>query len=182
MSQVERLREALPDFARDIRLNLQTVMQTATLTPSQRFGVAIASAAGARDTELCDALIADARNEVEQGVIDDALAAATLMAMTNVYYRFRHLVGKPSYGEMPARLRMNRMASPAASKLDFELYSLAVSALAGCETCIRSHEHVLLAGGLTEAQIHDAVRIAAVVNAAACARGVTAPAQAQAAA
>jgi alkyl hydroperoxide reductase subunit D len=170
MSRVEVLREALPEFARDIKINLQTVMQTANLSPAQRHGVAIATAAAVRDTVLRDALIADAQGEVEPGVIEDALAAAALMSMTNVYYRFRHLVGKPAYAEMPARLRMNRLASPAAGKLDFELYSLAVSAVNGCETCVQAHEQVLIKGGLSETQVHDAVRIAAVVNAATCAR------------
>jgi alkyl hydroperoxide reductase subunit D len=170
MRALETLREALPDVARDIRLNLQTVMQTPSLTGAQRYGVAIATAAATRDTVLRDALIADARGELGQGVIDDALAAAALMAMTNVYYRFRHLVGKQSYAEMPARLRMNRLGSPAASKLDFELFALAVSAVNGCEVCVQAHERVLVTGGMSEEQIHDAVRIAAVVHATASAR------------
>ena len=102
-------------------------------------------------------------------MVEDALAAAALMAMNNVYYRFRHLVGKPSYAQKPARLRMNRMAQPATNKADFELFCLAVSAINGCETCIRAHEQVVLEGGLTEEQVHDAVRIAATVHAAAVA-------------
>ena len=56
-------------------------------------------------------------------MVEDAVAAAALMAMNNVYYRFRHLIGKPSYGDQPARLRMNRLVKPAASKVDFELFS-----------------------------------------------------------
>src|SRR5262245_1087483 len=175
MSKLETVREGLPDVARDIKLNLQAVMQTASLSHAQRYGVAIATAAAARDATLMEVLIADARGVVEAGVIEDALAAAALMSMTNVYYRFRHLVGKESYAALPARLRMNRLAHPAASKLDFELYALAVSAVNGCETCVQAHERVLVAGGLTEEQIHDAVRLAAAVHATACAR--TLPAQ-----
>jgi alkyl hydroperoxide reductase subunit D len=172
---LDTLREGLPDVARDIRLNLQTVMQAPSLTSAQRYGVAIATAAAARDTLLRDALIADARGELGQDVIDDALAAATLMAMTNVYYRFRHLAGKQSYAEMPARLRMNRLGSPAASKIDFELFALAVSAVNGCEVCVRAHERVLVSGGMSEEQVHDAVRIAAVVHATACGRLLNVP-------
>jgi alkyl hydroperoxide reductase subunit D len=182
MSGLEAIRECLPDAARDIKLNLQAVMQVATLSGAQRYGVAIATAASARDTVLRDALIADARTEVEPGVIEDAIAAAALMSMTNVYYRFRHLVGKPGYGEMPARLRMNRLANPAANKLDFELFALAVSAVNGCETCVKAHERVLVSGGMTEEQIHDAVRIAAVVHATACARLAPATSASEAAA
>ncbi len=167
MSSVEALRTSLPDVARDIKLNLQTVLQPGALTPAQRWGVAIASAVAARNTALRDALIADAGAEIGAEVIDDAVAAAALMAMNNVYYRFRHLVGKPSYSQMPARLRMQRIARPMTNKADFELFCLAVSAINGCEMCIRSHEDVVLQGGLTEEQVHDAVRIAATVNAAA---------------
>ncbi|MBV9496132.1 MAG: carboxymuconolactone decarboxylase family protein [Acidobacteria bacterium] len=168
MSSVEILRASMPDSARDIKLNLQSVLQTESLTPAQRWGTAIATATVARHKALRDALIADARMaDVSDAVIEDALAAAALMAMNNVYYRFRHQIGKPSYNEKPARLRMQRIAKPAASKVDFELFCLAVSAVNGCETCVRSHEQVVLAGGLSEDQVHDAVRIAATVNAAA---------------
>ena len=167
MSRVEALRSAIPDVAKDIKLNLQSVLQPGALTPAQRWGVAIASAVATRNAALRDALIADADAEVAGDVIDDAVAAAALMAMNNVYYRFRHLVGKPSYSQMPARLRMQRIAKPLSNKADFELFCLAVSAINGCEMCIRSHEDVVLKGGLSEEQVHDAVRIAATVNAAA---------------
>lgn len=167
MNSVEALRTTIPDVAKDIKLNLQSVLQPGALTPAQRWGVAIASAVAARNTALRDALIADAGTEVGAEVIDDAVASAALMAMNNVYYRFRHLVGKPSYSQMPARLRMQRIAKPMTNKADFELFCLAVSAINGCEMCIRSHEEVVLKGGLSEEQVHDAVRIAATVNAAA---------------
>lgn len=169
MSALDVLRDSIPEPARDIKLNLQSVLQPGSLTPAQRWGVAIASAAAARNKALRDALLADARMEVGEEVIDDALAAAALMAMNNVYYRFRHLIGKPSYSQMPARLRMQRIAKPATNKADFELFCMAVSAINACEMCIRSHEEVVLAGGLSEEQVHDAVRIAATINAGALA-------------
>ncbi len=102
-------------------------------------------------------------------MIEDAKAAASLMAMNNVYYRFRHIVGKESYGTKPARLRMNRLIKPATNKADFELFSLAVSAINNCEACVNSHEHAVLEGGLTEEHVHDAVRVAATLHAAAVA-------------
>ncbi|MFM8985141.1 MAG: carboxymuconolactone decarboxylase family protein, partial [Planctomycetia bacterium] len=101
-------------------------------------------------------------------VISDAVAAAGLMAMNTVYYRFRHMLGKESYEARSPRLRMSRMAQPATSKADFELMSLACAALAGCELCIKNHEASLVHLGVGEEACHDAVRIAAVVNAAAC--------------
>lgn len=167
MSAVEEIRATIPEAARDIKLNLQSVLQQSSLTPAQRWGVAIASAVATRNLRLRDAILADARNEIGPDVIDDAFASAALMAMNNVYYRFRHMVGKESYSQMPARLRMQRIAKPMTNKADFELFCLAVSAINGCEMCIRSHEDVVVKGGLTEEQVHDAVRIAATVNAAA---------------
>jgi len=169
MSRVEELRAAIPEAAKDIKLNLQSILQPGALTPAQRWGVAAASAVATRNERLRDAVLADARAEVGAEVIDDALAAAALMAMNNVYYRFRHVIGKESYSQMPARLRMQRIVKPASNKVDFELFCLAVSAINGCETCIRSHEDVVRKGGLSEDQVHDAVRIAATINAAAVA-------------
>lgn len=169
MAALDAIRDAIPELARDIRLNLQAVLQPGALTPAQRWGVALAAAAAARNTPLREAILADASTQVDAAVVDDALAAAAIMGMNNVYYRFRHMVGKPSYSEKPARLRMNRLVKPATSKVDFELFSLAVSAVNGCEACVRAHEQVVTAGGLTEDAVHDAVRIAAVVHAAAVA-------------
>jgi len=171
MENVEDLRAALPDEARDVKLNLQSVLQPGgSLSDAQRWGVAIAAAITARRPELRDALLADARaSGVGEPTLEDARAAAVLMAMNNVYYRFRHQIGKPAYARKPARLRMTRMAKPAAEKLDFELFSLAVSALNGCEACVRAHEAAVLEGGLSDEVVHDAVRVAAVVQSAALA-------------
>ena len=166
---LDAIRETLPDLAKDIKLNLQAVLSGSSLSPEQRWGVAIASAAAARQPGLRDAVVADARAAVPEAVVEDALAAAALMGMNNVYYRFRHVVGKPVYSEKPARLRMNRIARPATSKADFELFSLAASAINGCEACVRSHEQAVLAGQLSEDQVHDAIRIAATMHAAAVA-------------
>jgi alkyl hydroperoxide reductase subunit D len=167
MSQIEKLREALPDAAKDTRLNLQSVFQSSTLSAEQLWGTAIASAIATRNREVAQAVFADAQGKVDANVIEDAKAAASLMAMNNVYYRFRHMVGKESYATKPARLRMNWIGKPLGSKVDFELFCLAVSAINGCEACIRSHEQVVIDGGLGEEQVHDAVRIAAVIQASA---------------
>jgi lipoyl-dependent peroxiredoxin subunit D len=169
MSHIEALRSAIPDAAKDIRLNLSSVLQSTNLTNEQRWGVAIASALAARNHRLSHAVLADAKHQVAAAVIDDAVAAASLMAMNNVYYRFRHMAGKEAYTTKPARLRMNRLAQPATSKVDFELFSLVVSAINACETCIQAHERVVIEGGLSEDAVHDAVRIAATMHAAATA-------------
>ena len=169
MERLDALRGTLPELARDIKLNLQSVLAGGSLNPEQRWGVAVACAIAARNPELASAVIADARREVPEAVIEDALAAAALMGMNNVYYRFRHLVGKLAYEQKPARLRMTRIAKPATNIADFVWFCLAVSAINACEACIRAHEKVTLEGGLGEEQVHDAVRIAATLYSAAIA-------------
>jgi alkyl hydroperoxide reductase subunit D len=162
MEALEAIRQKLPDVAKDIKLNLQSVLGESSLTAEQKWGVAVASAASVGNAELLAATRSDAAKAVAPGVIEDALAAATLMAMNNVYYRFRHMVGKPSYSAKPARLRMNRMAQPAGgNKANFELFGLAVSAINACQLCIETHEKVVIEAGLSEDQVNDAVRIAA---------------------
>jgi lipoyl-dependent peroxiredoxin subunit D len=167
MQAIDRLREGMPAFARDIQLNLSSVLQGGSLTDDQRWGVAVASAAATGNAVLLDAVLQDAGAKVGAAVLDDAKAAAALMAMNNVYYRFRHMVGKESYRTKPARLRMNRIGQPKSDRATFELMCLAVSAINGCESCVRSHEHAVVEGGLSEDHVHDAVRIAATIHAAA---------------
>jgi alkyl hydroperoxide reductase subunit D len=164
---LETLRTALPDAARDIRLNIQSVLKDDALSEPQRWGVAVASAIAARNPRLREAVLAAAASAVDAAVVEDARAAAALMAMNNVYYRFRHMVGKPGYAEMRAGLRMNRLARPGTNRADFELFSLAVSAINGCEMCIRAHEKAVTDAGLTPEHVNDAVRIAATLYAAA---------------
>jgi alkyl hydroperoxide reductase subunit D len=167
MEALQRLAATFPDAARDIRLNLVAVLQQTALTPAQAFGTALAVAHAARATALVAAVTAAAGDALPAPVAADAQAAAALMAMNNVYYRFRHMVGKPEYEQIPPRLRMQRLAAPAADKVDFELFALAVSVVHGCATCVQAHERVVTGGGLSAAQVNDAVRIAAVFHAAA---------------
>jgi len=169
MIALDDVRSALPEAAKDIRLNLQSVMEGGALNDAQRWGVAAACAIASRNPQLKEAVLRDAHRGAGELVLEDARAAAVLMGMNNVYYRFRHMVGKPSYATRPPRLRMQRIAQPLTNKADFELLCLAVSAINGCEACVQSHEKVVLEGGLTEEHVNDAVRIAAVVHAAAVA-------------
>jgi alkyl hydroperoxide reductase subunit D len=174
MTTLEELRTSLPEVANDIKLNLQSVLGQGALSEAQRFGVAVASAIASRNPALQSAVLQEARARVDASVIEDAQAAAVLMAMNNVYYRFRHMVGKEAYAQKPARLRMNRIAKVAASKADFELFSLAVSAINACEACVCAHEKSVLEAGLSEDHVQEAVRIAATIQAMAVALEVQA--------
>ncbi|MFM7520093.1 MAG: carboxymuconolactone decarboxylase family protein [Planctomycetota bacterium] len=176
LDALDALRDRLPDDLKDLRLNAQAVLSGEHLTPAQALGTALAAARFLRCGPLAAALEADLRASLggdAAAVVSDATAAAGLMAMNTVYFRFRHMVahgreGKESYASRPARLRMGRMAQPATSKLDFELMSLGCAALAGCEACIQSHEASLVHLGASEEACHDAVRIAAVMSGVAC--------------
>jgi alkyl hydroperoxide reductase subunit D len=166
MNALETLRARLPEAARDIGLNVSGVLGESSLGLAQKWGVAYATALAARNAEVAAAVKADAEAAgVEPGVLEDARVAAAVMAMNNVYYRFRHFVGKETYSQKPARLRMTKLAKPATNKADLELFCLAVSAVNGCEQCVRSHEDVILRAGLSEEQVHDAVRVGATMTA-----------------
>jgi len=168
---LDALRETLPDDFKDTKLNLASVLAGENLGDAQAWGIALAAARFLRAPRLASALEADMRAGLGEAaaVISDATAAAGLMAMNTVYYRFRHMIGKESYASRPPRLRMQRMAKPATSAVDFELMSLACAALAGCEFCLQNHEAKIVAEGTSEESCHDCVRIAAVVAAAAVA-------------
>ena len=162
------LKASLPDYAKDLRLNLDSVLTEGGapgLTRKQIALIALSSAIAARHEPLTRALAADAALHTTESELNGARAAAAIMAMNNVYYRFTHLVGEPEYLTLRAGLRMNVMANPGCDKVDFELCSLAVSAINGCGTCVESHEKTLRKHELTAQAVQSAARIAAVIHA-----------------
>ncbi|MBI1776520.1 MAG: carboxymuconolactone decarboxylase family protein [Proteobacteria bacterium] len=162
---LETLKDRLPDYAKDLKLNLSSLATEASLTDQQRAGTFIAVALAARNPEVVEALTAQFSSQLSPDALTAAKAAAAIMGMNNIYYRFVHLSTSPDYKTMPAKLRMNVMAKPGVAKPDFELWSLAVSAVNGCGMCIEAHERELRGAGVTAEQIQAAVRIAAVVHA-----------------
>jgi alkyl hydroperoxide reductase subunit D len=161
---IDTLKARVPDYAKDLRLNLGSLANEPGLTTQQRAGTFVASALATRNADVTRAICAEFGPQLSPEALTAAKAAAAIMGMNNVYYRFTHLVGG-DYPNMPAKLRMNVMVRPGVEKLDFELWSLAVSAINGCGMCMESHEKVVRAGGLTQEQVQTAVRIAAVVHA-----------------
>jgi lipoyl-dependent peroxiredoxin subunit D len=162
------LKSALPDYAKDLRLNLDTVLTESGapgLTDPQIRAVALASAIAARHQPLVEAVTAFAGEKLDETQIKGARAAASMMGMTNVYYRFLHLVSNKEYEHLRANLRMTVMANPGIDKAAFELASLAVSAINGCGMCMDSHEKVLREHGVNAQGVQSAVRIAAVIHA-----------------
>jgi alkyl hydroperoxide reductase subunit D len=168
MASLDTIRDSLPDYARDLRLNLGSVLTTTGapgLTERQIWAVAVAAAIASRYVPLARDLETLAAVQLSPADLNAARAAAAVMGMNNIYYRFLHLVEDSEYQQMPARLRMNVLANPGIEKADFELLSLAVSAINGCGTCVASHERQLRQHGLSREAVQSAVRIAATVHA-----------------
>jgi len=161
---LESLKNALPEYAKDQKLNLGSLAAEPSLTQQQRAGTFIATALASRNATVTAALVAEFGPQLSPEALTAAKAAASIMGMNNVYYRFTHAVIGDS-PTMPAKLRMNVMARPGVEKADFELWSLAVSAVNGCGMCMESHEKVVRQAGMTAEQVQAAVRIAAVVHA-----------------
>ncbi|MGH8128570.1 MAG: carboxymuconolactone decarboxylase family protein [Gammaproteobacteria bacterium] len=165
---LEQLKDSLPDYAKDLRLNLESVFGEGGapgLDQKQIALVALASAIAARHIPLTQAITEFAAGHAEPAELDGARAAAAIMGMNNVYYRFTHSVSDNEYSTLRASLRMNIMARPGCDKIGFELASLAVSAINGCSACIDSHEKTLRQHGLGAQPVQSAARIAAVIHA-----------------
>src|SRR6201996_6225813 len=168
MTTLDTLRDAIPDYARDLKLNLGSVLSTTGapgLTEKQIWAVAVASAIASRNHSFTRDIESLAAAHLDAAPLNGARAAAAIMGMNNIYYRFLHLVEDPEYGQMPARLRMNVIGNPGIDKQDFELLALAVSAINGCGTCVASHERTLRKHEMSREAVQSAVRIAATVHA-----------------
>ena len=163
---LDTLRAALPAYAKDLSLNLSSLAAETVLSEQQKWGAFVASAHALGVPAVIQAIEASA---TEAGLSDEARnaarAAAAIMGMNNVYYRSLHLISNDEYKTLPARLRMNVLANPGVDKVDFELWSLVVSAVNGCGMCLEAHEKVCREAGLSAEQVQAAVRIAATVHA-----------------
>jgi alkyl hydroperoxide reductase subunit D len=164
---LDALREQLPDYAKDTKLNLGSLANETTLTDDQKWGCFLACAHATGVAPVVAAFETEARTRLSDQTATAAKTAASLMAMNNVYYRAIHLIGNPEYRTLRAGLRMNAMLQHGAPKADFELWCLAVSAINGCGACLESHEEELRKAGMSGTQIQTGLRIAAVVAAAA---------------
>ncbi|MBS0193162.1 MAG: carboxymuconolactone decarboxylase family protein [Proteobacteria bacterium] len=165
---LDDIKNALPDYAKDLRLNLDSVLADSGapgLDARQIRAVALASAIGARHIPLTRAIEAFVSDRLDPAECDGVRSAVAMMAMTNLYYRFTHLVSNEEYQTLRTSLRMNVMARPSIDKAAFEAASLAVSVVNGCGACMDSHEKVLRQHGISAQGVQSIARIAAVVHA-----------------
>jgi lipoyl-dependent peroxiredoxin subunit D len=163
---LDALRETLPSYAKDLSLNLSTLAGETTLTDQQKWGAFVASAYAVGEPSVVKAVNAAATaGGLTEEAATAAKAAAAIMGMNNVYYRSLHLLSNGEYKTLPARLRMNILANPGVEKVDFELWSTAVSAVNGCGMCLDAHEAELKKHAVPNTHVQAVLRIASVVNA-----------------
>ena len=162
---LQHLAAADSKYLRDLKMNVKSVLTAESLQAKEGYLLALAIATNNNNTVLVNAFAAKAKeNGATDAEIADAQACASLLAANNVFYRFRHFVEKDFYTNAPARLRMNIMMNPVLGKEFFELVSLAVSAVNGCEMCVKSHEQSVLQAGSSEQRIWDAIRLASIIT------------------
>lgn len=162
---LDLLEEGRSRYLADLKINFKNSFESSHLTGKEIALLGVALAVNAGNALLREFFCNNAR---EAGAtaeeIAEAVACASLLSANNVFYRFRHFMKKEKYHEIPARIKMNIMAKPVTGKAFFELMSLAVSAVNGCEMCVTSHEKSLIELGCSEERIFEAVRLAAVVT------------------
>lgn len=165
---IDSIKQQIPDYAKDLRINIGNVLdpeRAEGMSAEQIYGIALATAIASRNPQLIAAVEEEAAAHLSEAWLTATKAAAAIMGMNNIYYRFVHLASNKDYGSMPAGLRMSVIGRPGIDKADFELMSLAVSAVNGCGQCIDSHEKVLKQAGVGNEVIQHAVRIASVIHA-----------------
>ena len=159
---IENLKSGLPEFAKDLKLNLGSLARSTELSEQQLWGTFLATAAATRSATVLSEIADEARGHLSDEAFNAALGAASIMAMNNVSYRAKEFLGE-DYTQVRMGLRMNIIANPGVEKADFELWSMAVSTINGCENCTAAHDAVIRKEGLTKEQAWEAVKIAATV-------------------
>jgi len=163
---LDTLIDSLPTSAKDLKLNYSSLIRNNTeLTSQQLWGTVVAAAIATRSSALTPAVLEAAAAQLTPQALEAAKAAAAIMGMNNIFYRFHHLSSNEKYSTMPARLRMNGLRGHGVEDVDFELWSLAVSAINGCGKCVDAHEKVVRDKGATEELVLAVVRVAAVIHA-----------------
>jgi lipoyl-dependent peroxiredoxin subunit D len=164
---MDTIKKSLPEYAKDLKLNYSSVIENAEgaeLTTQQIAAIALACSYATKNAGLIKAIEQQHSDILDEKTIYAAKAAASIMAMNNIYYRAMHLMSDKEYLTMPAKLRMNVIGNPGIDKVDFELMSLAISAINGCGMCIDSHASTLIKSGLEKSAIQYTIRISAVIN------------------
>jgi alkyl hydroperoxide reductase subunit D len=166
MEFLNSIKALIPDYAKDIRLNIDGTIARSSLEGNDAVGVALAAAFAAKSRKIIDIILASgALSEQESNAV---LTAASLMGMNNIWYPYIEMADDADLKSQPAQLRMNAYATNGGvDKRRFEMYALAASIVGKCHFCVKSHFELLKKEGMSSPQLRDVGRIAAVVNAAA---------------
>ena len=165
MEFLNSIKEMIPDYAKDIRLNIDGTIARSSLEGNDAVGVALAAAFAARSRPIIDAITASGVLSAEEQ--NAALTASALMGMNNVWYPYLEMADDADLKTQPAQLRMNAYATNGGvDKRRFEMYALSASIVGKCHFCVKSHFELLKTEGMSSTQLRDVGRIAAVVNAA----------------
>ncbi|MGV0626330.1 carboxymuconolactone decarboxylase family protein [Mycolicibacter minnesotensis] len=159
---IENLKNAIPEYAKDLKLNLGSIVRTTVLDEEQLWGSLLAGAAATRNATVLAEISGEAAEILSDKAYQAALGAASIMGMNNVFYRGRHFLGG-AYDDLRPGLRMNIIGNPGVDKANFELWSFAVSAINGCSDCVASHEQAVREAGVGREQILEALKVASII-------------------
>lgn len=163
---VEIIKDSIPDHSKDIKLNLDSVINRSPLSIEDTHACALVAALASGNGELAYAVMTSGELDNFPAEMEAAKTAASLMGMNNVWYPYVEMTGDPDLKQLPAGLRMNAYANHAGvSKKKFELYALVASAIGKCHFCVKNHYDVLKKEGMTVQELQHAGKIAAVINA-----------------
>ena len=159
---IDNLKAAIPEYAKDLKLNLGSITRTTALDEEQLWGTLLACAAATRSPAVLTEIGAEAADTLSAEAYNAALGAAAIMGMNNVFYRGRHFLGG-KYDDLRPGLRMNIIGNPGVDKANFELWCFAVSAINGCSDCVASHENTVREAGMSRETVLEALKVASIV-------------------
>lgn len=160
---IDNLRSGLPEYAKDLKLNLGSLTRSTELNEQQLWGSLLTAAAATRNDTVLSEIADEARGHLSDEAFNAALAAASIMAMNNVAYRAKGWLGD-DYAQVRVGLRMNVISNPGVDQVDFELWSTVASVINGCEHCTHAHEQKIRGEGLTKEQVWEAIKVASTVQ------------------
>jgi len=152
-------------YIRDLKINTLNALKFQNLNEKESTLIFLSVAINENNQLLIDKLVEKAASlNVSENEIAEVFSLVSLLNINNVYYRFRHFIEKEYYNLTNPGIKMSIMINPLLGKELFELLSLCVSALNGCEMCVKSHETSVLQHGATQEKIHDAIRATAIAK------------------
>ena len=165
-ANMQALLNAESRFIKDLKINVSNAINnTQHLSRKEALLLSLAVAVNEKSKLLQKSFTSLAKEEgATEAEIAEMVACTSLMNTNNVFYRFRHFLGKDFYNNQPAGIKMSIMMNPVTGKEFFELASLVISSINGCEMCVSSHEQSVLQHGSSESKVFEAVKTGAIIR------------------